>query len=173
MGKYDMSGEPPLPTGEYVMSLLKVEEKVGKSDPSSTNISVQMVVSEGEHEGRQMFRTISPKMKGLIRSFFVAVGLHPKDQFQGELDVTEEQLAALTGTPVIVKGKVKQGDRGEQFEISTFLMHETVAKALEAAINAPEQTAAPAPAPAAAKPAPAPASKPATAAKPPLARKSI
>lgn len=185
MGKYDMSFEPPIAKGEHVFAILKVEERQGKKEGSGINLFVQLAVAEGPDEGRQIVKTFSPlKNDGtpnriamnLIRSFFVAVGLHPEG-IQGEIEVTQEHLDGLTGLMVIGKGTIREFNGQEQWEPSSFAMHQTVKDGLTQATEAPppeppaEATPpAPTPSPAktttAAKPAPAKPTVPAKAATP-------
>jgi hypothetical protein len=191
MGKYDMAYEQPISKGEHVFAVLKAEERPSDKVTGTTNIFVQLAVAEGEYEGRQIVKTFStfknngePNTmgRGLIRSFFVAMGLVKEDE-QGEVEVTQEQLDGLTGMFVIAKGKITDFAGPPQWEPVSFKMHESMKGAVEttaAAEAAPEQPApAPTPTPAktttAAKPAAgaAGAAKTATAAKPAGPRRQI
>lgn len=182
-----MAYEEPIPKGEHVFTVLKAEERPNDKVKDTTNIFVQLAVSEGQYEGRQVVRTFSPYKnngdpnpvgRGLIRSFFVAMGLVAEDE-QGDVEISQELLDSLTGLAVIAKGRITDFAGPPQWEPVSFKMHDSVKGNATTAAEAPAPEPEPAPAPTPpAKTAAAPAktaAKPATPAKPATgaARKSI
>ena len=175
MAKFDVSYEPPISKGEHVFTILKAELRENAKVKDTENVFVQLAVAEGEYEGRQIVKTFSPFKndgsanpigRGLIRSFLIAVGLIAQDA-NGEIEVNQEQLDGLTGLAVIGKGNLRPFNGQEQWEPSSFKMHESVKQNMEAAAQteaAPEPPAEPTPPPA--KTAAAPAKTTTSAAKP-------
>ena len=78
----------PIPTGDYVVEIEKVENRTAKSGNAMLNITFN--VMEGEHEGRKVFDfyVLTEKALWKLKDLLVAVGVDT----EGMVDLDAEDL---------------------------------------------------------------------------------